>query len=97
LVASLFVILGVLYWNGRISARNLFMLIGNSSYSLYLLHNPLQSFLVRVFPKSTSQILIFSEFIFIIVIIAAVSHSYYLVFEKKMISIVKNKFETYVA
>ena len=97
LAASLFVLLGVLYWNGRISARNFFMLIGNSSYSLYLLHNPLQSFLVRVFPKSDSQILIFVEFLVVIILITIVSYLYYFIFEKKIISIVKNKLDTYVA
>jgi len=97
LIASMFVFLGVLYWNGRISKRNLFMFVGNSSYSLYLLHNPLQSFLVRMFPKNDSQFLIFTEFFLVIVIIGIISYIYYLIFEKKIIAILKSKLDTYVS
>lgn len=97
LSASLFVFLGVLYWNKRISTRNLFMLMGNSSYSLYLLHNPIQSILVRLFPKSDSQFLIFAEFLLVVIIIGIISYIYYLIFEKKIIALIKSKFDPYVA
>lgn len=97
LSASSFVFLGVLYWNKKISARNLFMLTGNSSYSLYLLHNPLQSILVRLFPKSGSQFIIFAEFSLVVIIIGMISYLYYLIFEKKIIAIVKRKLDVYVA
>lgn len=97
LSASLFVFLGVLYWNKKISIRNLFMLMGNSSYSLYLLHNPIQSILVRLFPKSNSQFVIFTEFFTLVSVIGVISYIYYLIFEKKIISIIKSKLDIYVA
>ena len=97
LSASLFVFLGVLYWNKKISTRNIFMLMGNSSYSLYLLHNPMQSMLVRFFPKNDSQFIIFAEFIAVIFVIVLISYIYYLIFEKKIIALVKSKLDIYVA
>ncbi|MCD9853809.1 acyltransferase [Epilithonimonas sp. JDS] len=95
--AFLFVYLGVSYWNKRISTRNLFMMAGNSSYSLYLLHNPLQSILVRIFPKSDLQYFIFLEFLIVIMIIVIISYIYYMIFEKKIIAIIKNKVDIYVS
>lgn len=97
LSASFFVFLGVLYWNRKISARNLFMLMGNSSYSLYLLHNPSQSILVRFFPKSDSQFIIFAEFLIVISVIGVISYIYYSIFEKKIIAFIKSKLDIYVA
>ena len=95
--ASLFVFLGVLYWNRKISTRNLFMMIGNSSYSLYLLHNPLQSILVRIFPKNESQLIVFTEFLTVVTIITIISYIYYVIFEKKVIALIKSKVDIYVA
>lgn len=95
--ASLFVLIGVMYWDKKINARNVFMLVGNSSYSLYLLHNPMQSVFVRFFPKSNLQHLIFLEFFFVIMIIVMISYIYYLIFEKKIIAIIKRKLDPYVA
>lgn len=97
LSVSLFVFLGVLYWNKKINARNIFMLMGNSSYSLYLLHNPMQSVLVRFFPKIELQYLIFLEFLLVVSVIAILSYIYYLIFERKIISSIKNKADIYVA
>ncbi|WDF46951.1 acyltransferase [Chryseobacterium sp. KACC 21268] len=97
LSASLFVFLGVSYWNKKISTRNIFMLMGNSSYSLYLLHNPMQSMLVRFFPKNDSQFIIFAEFFTVIFVIVLTSYIYYLIFEKKIIAVIKSKLDIYVA
>ena len=71
------------------------MLLGNSSFSLYLLHNPLQSFLIRLVPKLNSQFLIFIEMTVVILICCIVSYIYYLVFEKYLISLLKEKFARY--
>lgn len=97
LSAGFFVILGVLYWNKPIKATNVFMLIGNSSYSLYLLHNPLQSILVRIVPKSHSQFIVFIELILVMLLICFISYIYYLVFEKKLIDWTKKKIDYYVS
>lgn len=97
LSAGLFVMLGIYYWNKSLKSSHLFMLLGNSSYSLYLLHNPLQSILVRLLPESISQIFIIFEFLSVIILIAVISYIYYLIFEKKIISLLKRKIDLYIA
>lgn len=97
LSVSMFVFLGVLYWDKKVKASNVFMLMGNSSYSLYLLHNPMQSVLVRFFPKSELQYVIFLEFSLVVIVIAILSYVYHLIFEKKVIALIKNKADRYVA
>ena len=67
------------------------MIVGNASYSLYLLNNPLQSFFVRLLPKTEVQILVFLEFLLTIFICCIFSYLYYLIFEKRAISIVKSR------
>ncbi len=95
--AGLFVILGVYYWNRPLKSSGVWMLLGNSSYSLYLLHNPLQSFFVRIVPKSLSQISIFFEFSVVIIIIIIFAYVYYWIFEKTLIPILKKKTDIYIA
>ena len=97
LSVSMFVFLGVLYWDKKVKASNVFMLMGNSSYSLYLLHNPMQSVLVRFSPKSELQYVIFLEFSLVVIVIAILSYVYHLIFEKKVIALIKNKADRYVA
>lgn len=95
LSAAGFVFVGVQNFNRKISNRNVLMLLGNSSFSLYLLHNPLQSFLVRLVPNLHSQFLILIELMVVILICCAVSYLYYLIFEKYLISLLKKKFAHY--
>lgn len=95
LSAAGFVFFGVQNFYNKISSRNILMLLGNSSFSLYLLHNPLQSFLVRLVPKFQSQYLILLELTVVILICCAVSYLYYLIFEKYLISLLKKKFAHY--
>lgn len=95
LSAASFVFVGIHVYSKKISSRNFLMLLGNSSFSLYLLHNPLQSFLVRLVPKVNSQALIFLELLVVILICCAISYIYYLIFEKYLISLLKKKFAHY--
>ena len=82
---------GVIYLGFPIKKSNVVMIVGNASYSLYLLHNPLQSFFVRLLPKTEVQILVFLEFLLTIFICCIFSYLYYLIFEKRAISIVKSR------
>ena len=77
IAASIFVYLGVVFWNQRINEKHIFMLIGNSSYSLYLVHNPLQSLLVRLFPKFSNQWLILSECFIVVLLCIIFGYGYY--------------------
>ncbi|MBA5628918.1 acyltransferase family protein [Moheibacter lacus] len=88
-----FVYLAVKYWNVKMGNRSIAMLIGNSSYSLYLLHNPIQSFMVKLLPDLKQQYLILLEFTLVVIVCCIVSYLYYLVFEKKVLNKIKLKFE----
>lgn len=93
--AAGFLLMGIQHFRRKIPDTNLFMRLGNSSFSLYLLHNLLQSILVRLMPKSQSQSIVFMEFMIVIAICCAVSYIYYLIFEKYCIAELKKKFARY--
>lgn len=79
----------VVYYNQNYSHLKYLFFVGNISYSVYLIHNPLISFLVRVFPKevSTSQIILL---ILTIVACSLVSGYFYCqLFEKKVVNYLK--------
>lgn len=95
LTATGFVYFGIKHLTGRISKNNVWMLLGNSSYSLYLLHNPLQSILVRMMPASNSQLILLIELMFVILICCFISYFYYMIFEKHVMASIKKKFVRY--
>ncbi|QOW10625.1 acyltransferase [Kaistella flava (ex Peng et al. 2021)] len=97
LSAAGFVYVGIKYFTKKIPENNVWMLLGNSSYSLYLLHNPLQSMLVRVMPAADHQIVLLFELFIVIFLCCLISYFYYLIFEKHVMTFIKNKFEKYVA
>lgn len=74
-----------------LGSKNLFMIIGNASYSIYLVHNNLQAFIVRFFPK------IHLEFRVVLIVFISLIGScvtgyiYYFIFEKKLTNIFKKK------
>jgi exopolysaccharide production protein ExoZ len=92
-VGMLVIKLAVCYWDKKVRSTNLFMLMGNATYSIYLVHNPLQAFLIRLLPVSNhSYTLFYGELILLIVICCVVGFLYYLVFEKLMITKIKRTF-----
>lgn len=97
LAAAGFVVVGITVFNKKMSTWNVWMLLGNSSYSLYLLHNPLQSILVRIVPAVNHQWLILTELLIVIFLCSFISYFYYLIFEKHIMTFVKNKLEKYAA
>lgn len=97
LAAAGFVVVGINVFNKKMSTWNVWMLLGNSSYSLYLLHNPLQSILVRIVPAVNHQWLILTELLIVIFLCCFISYFYYLIFEKHIMTFVKNKLEKYAA
>ena len=68
------------------------MLIGNATYSSYLVHNPLQMILYRIYPKINSiTSLLFSLLLALLLLSSIGGYIYYLIFEKKLIHWVKLK------
>ena len=75
----------------NISKKNIFMLIGNSAYSIYLVHNPVQALIIRLLPKFEHSLLCLIIEIFVVFATCIViGYLYFLVFEKILMSKLKN-------
>jgi peptidoglycan/LPS O-acetylase OafA/YrhL len=75
----------------KIHKASLIMMVGNATYSIYLIHNPLQMILIRLFPKISTIASASLALLVVLILSSSVGYGYYLVFEKKAISIVKSK------
>jgi len=88
----------VTYLNITLEKKNLLMLIGNATYSIYLIHNPLQMLIVRGFPEISSTIMVIFALLISIGVCCVMGYIYYIVFEKwgikKVKSIIDNKIKT---
>jgi peptidoglycan/LPS O-acetylase OafA/YrhL len=67
------------------------MMVGNATYSIYLVHNPLQMILIRLFPKITSVVSVVIALMVVLILSIVVGYGYYLLFEKKAIQLIKSK------
>ncbi|WP_313803799.1 acyltransferase [Flavobacterium sp.] len=77
----------------KIDRKNLFMIIGNATFSIYLLHNPLQMMIIRLFPTvSIGNSLIFALLLVFIVSCTA-GYIYSQIFEQKVMNTVKKWIE----
>jgi len=65
-------------------------MIGNATYSIYLIHNPLQMILVRVFPKISTVISLILALLLSLIVCSIFGYFYFLVFEKGAINKVKS-------
>lgn len=81
----------VLYANRAIHKGALLMLVGNATYSIYLIHNPLQMLLIRFAPKISSSIYITFVLAAVLLVCCLVGYLYYLVFEKYAMNTLKSK------
>lgn len=77
-------------WKTGVRGRGLFMLVGNASYSIYLVHNPLISVLVRIFKSPDGNFRHFVRLFLVICVCVAVGYLYYLVFEKALMKKAKH-------
>src|SRR5690606_31262932 len=90
---SFLIFLSISIRNFRLPDTNLFMIIGGSSYSIYLIHNPLQSFLVRKFTFLPSDYVVPVVLGIVIVLSVLLGYLYYFVFEKKLTILIYDKLE----
>ena len=70
------------------------MMVGNATYSIYLIHNLLQMILIRFFPKITTIASLMIILTLVLTLSGIVGYVYYLIFEKKTIHIIKSKLVT---
>lgn len=91
----MFICFGLMIWGSlsidmrKLNKRDLFMILGNASYSIYLIHNPLISILVRVFPRSDNLIIAILAFIFVFLLCCLSGIIYSKVFEEFLLKKIK--------
>ncbi len=81
------IVLAYQFKDFKLKPSNFFMQMGNYSYSLYLIHIPVQIVFFRVFPHTN----IILSFLVGIIITLVVSYIYCQIFEKKVFYYIKNK------
>lgn len=81
--------MSILYFKGSFNLNHPGMLLGNSSYSLYLTHSLVQVTLVRIIPVFEFWQIRFLLYLMVIMVCCIVGYIYYYIFEKKGIGIVK--------
>ena len=67
------------------------MHVGNASYSIYLIHNPLQMLVLRLYPKINSLVNSIVSLVLVLFLSSLFGYVYYLIFEKKCIAFIKSK------
>lgn len=75
----------------KINKASVMMMVGNATYSIYLIHNFLQMILIRFFPKITTFLGVLAALVLVLILCCFVGYGYHLVFEKKAIHIIKSK------
>lgn len=91
ILAFLLIYTTITYFNFKINSNSLMMLIGNATYSIYLIHNPLQMILIRLFPKITSITNLIVALVLVLILSCLVGYWYYLIIEKKAAQFIKSK------
>ncbi len=88
---SMFIViyLAILYYTKRINKTAIMMLIGNATYSIYLIHNPLQMLILRIFPKINSGIEFIFALFFVLIVTSLLGYLYYQLFEKRAMRKIK--------
>jgi exopolysaccharide production protein ExoZ len=75
----------------KIPKTALMMYVGNASFSVYLIHNPLQMMILRLYPKINSVPNLITSLILVLFLSSLFGYLYYLIFEKKYMEFVKSK------
>jgi exopolysaccharide production protein ExoZ len=78
------------YRNKTIPKKNIFMLIGNATYSIYLVHNILISLINRFLPLSNSTFIYMLYISITFIICLIIGYVYYWIFEVRAMSIAKS-------
>lgn len=92
-IFSVFVALAVyytiFYTKTKLSSKNILMIIGNASYSIYLTHNNVQALLVRFFPKIGIELRVFLMLISALLICCLIGYIYSRIFEVRLTKFIK--------
>lgn len=75
----------------NMKSKNLFMIIGNASYSIYLVHNNLQALIVRFFPKIHLELRVILIILVSLICSCFIGYIYSYVFENRLTYFFKRK------
>lgn len=78
-------------YNNKLDKNSIMMNVGNASYSIYLIHNPLQMIILRIYPKINSYASLILSLTLVLILSGIFGYLYYLIFEKKCINFIKFK------
>jgi len=78
-------------FRNKINENSIMMLVGNASYSIYLIHNPLQMLIIRLFPKINSIPSLILSLALVVFLSSIFGYLYYLTFEKKCMNFIRSK------
>lgn len=81
----------VFFYKIKLHSKNVLMLIGNASYSIYLTHNNIQTLLIRFFPKIEMGLRVFLMIIVSFIISCFIGYVYSIIFEVKITNYLKKK------
>ena len=87
----LLIYVSITHFNLKNNKKALMMIVGNATYSIYLIHNPIQMILIRFFPKINSVLNVVIALGVVLILSCAVGYLYYYIFEKKGINFIKQK------
>ena len=87
----LLIYVSITHFNIKINKNVFMMIVGNATYSIYLIHNPLQMIIIRFFPKINSVLNVVIALGVVLILSFAVGYLYYYIFEKKGINFIKQK------
>ncbi|WP_269686374.1 acyltransferase family protein [Flavobacterium lacustre] len=91
IVAFLSIFMATSFGNFKINKTSVIMMVGNATYSIYLIHNPLQMILIRLYPKITSITSLMVALVLVLILSCVVGYAYYFIFEKKAMNSIKSK------
>lgn len=89
LVALMSAMLILKYINSKWSPHRIFLFSGTISYSIYLIHNPVQIFIVRLFPEIHSLTLVFLVLLLILFVVHLIAWIYNQIFENSVTNQIK--------
>jgi len=89
--ASFIIIYLAIRYNQKLNKNALVMIIGNATYSIYLVHNPLQMAVIRLIPNINTKISIVISLLLVVTLSIGIGFLYSLYFEKKLITVFRNK------
>ena len=91
LFSFVLIYVSITHFNVSIGNKAILMMIGNATYSIYLIHNPLQMVIIRFFPKIGSVLNVMSALVIVLLISCSMGYWYYYLVEKKGINFIKQK------